>query len=58
MSLCRYEHRHVRKIHFSSTLTVRERNKTELPKNVNDSLIACVSSCIDDNKTPTAHRSY
>ena len=47
------------KIHFSSTLTVRERNKTELPENVNNSLIACVSSsCIDDSKTPTAHRSY
>ena len=50
MSLCRYEHRHVRKIHFSSTLTVRERSKTEHTKNVNNSLITCVSSsCIDDS---------
>ena len=45
-----YEYRNVHKIHFSSTLTVRERNKTEHPKNVNNSLIARVSSsCIGDS---------
>jgi transposase len=38
----------VHTIHFSLTLTVRERNKTEHPKNVINSLLKCVSSsCID-----------